>query len=131
MFIVNCIINNQVCCCCGYKTKRSATNRYNKAVESNCYDKVELVEDNTSENIFAYALDHGHETEQQKTEYKIVDNYHEKILPESYESEQAADQAIKDFISGHNERNENFDYNIIEAEQATSYKELIEQAESN
>lgn len=58
MYYVRCYYKNSVCCYTGHKTKRSATNRYNNAISSKCFDKVELVFNNEAVNVFDFALNY-------------------------------------------------------------------------
>lgn len=45
--------------------------------------------------------------------YKIIDNYHETIRPEEYETEQQADQVTSELIKHHKQNGQNYDYDII------------------
>ena len=44
--------------------------------------------------------------------WRIVDNLHEKILKEDFETEKEANDFVTELIKEHNKRKESYDYNV-------------------
>ena len=44
--------------------------------------------------------------------WRVVDNRHETILKENFETEQEAEKFVEELIKGHRERKESYDYDV-------------------
>lgn len=61
--------------------------------------------------------------------WRVVDNYHEKILKEDFLTEEEAETFVKELIKGHKERKENYDYNVDCITPRMNYSEYVESIE--
>lgn len=61
--------------------------------------------------------------------WRVVDNYHEKILKEDFLTEEEAENFVKELIKRHKERKESYDYNVECITPRMNYYEYIESIE--
>lgn len=61
--------------------------------------------------------------------WRVVDNYHEKILKEDFLTEEEAENFVKELIKGHKEQKENYDYSVDYIIPRMNYFEYIESIE--
>lgn len=64
-----------------------------------------------------------------KEKWKVVDNYHDKILKDDFETEKEAEDFVMELIKGHKERKESYDYNVDRIVPRMNYSEYIESIE--
>lgn len=64
-----------------------------------------------------------------KEKWRIVDNLHEKILKEDFETEKEANDFVTELIKEHNKRKESYDYNVDHIVPRMHYFEYIESIE--
>lgn len=62
--------------------------------------------------------------------WRVVDNYHEKILKEDFLTEEEAENFVKELIKGHKERKESYDYNVDCITARMNYSEYMESIEN-
>ena len=56
--------------------------------------------------------------------WKIVDNYHEIILENEFETESEAENFVKKLIAAHKERKESYDYDVVKISSRMRYYDL-------
>lgn len=61
--------------------------------------------------------------------WRVVDNYHERILKEDFLTEEEAENFVEELIKGHKERKESYDYNVDYITPRMNYSEYIESIE--
>ena len=61
--------------------------------------------------------------------WRVVDNRHETILKENFETEQEAEKFVEGLIKGHRERKENYDYDVQKISTRMRYYEYMETIE--
>ncbi len=61
--------------------------------------------------------------------WRIVDNMHETILKEDFETEQEAENYVEELIKGHKERKESYDYDVQKISTRMRYYEYMETIE--
>lgn len=61
--------------------------------------------------------------------WRVVDNYHEKILKEDFLTEQEAENFVAELIKEHKERKESYDYNVDCITPRMNYSEYVESIE--
>ena len=64
-----------------------------------------------------------------KEKWRVVDNYHEKILKDDFETEKEAEDFVMELIKGHKERKENYDYDVDRIVPRMRYYEYMESIE--
>ena len=64
-----------------------------------------------------------------KEKWRVIDNYHEKILNEDFETEKEAEDFVMALIKRHKERKENDDYNVDRITPRMNYSEYTESIE--
>ena len=64
-----------------------------------------------------------------KEKWRVVDNYHEKILKDDFETEKEAEDFVMELIKRHKERKENYDYNVDRITPRMNYSEYTESIE--
>ena len=64
-----------------------------------------------------------------KEKWRVVDNYHEKILKDDFETEKEAEDFVMELIKGHKERKESYDYNVDNITLRMNYSEYMESIE--
>ena len=64
-----------------------------------------------------------------KEKWRVVDNYHEKILKDDFETEKEAEDFVMELIKGHKERKESYDYNVDHIAPRMNYSEYMESIE--
>lgn len=64
-----------------------------------------------------------------KEKWRVVDNYHENILKDYFETEKEAEDFVMELIKGHKERKESYDYNIDRIVPCMRYYEYMESIE--
>ena len=57
--------------------------------------------------------------------WRVIDNMHEKILNDDFETEKEAEDFVIELIKGHRERKENYDYDVALLEDGTTYEQYI------
>ena len=61
--------------------------------------------------------------------WRVVDNRHETILKEDFETEQEAEKFVEELIKGHRERKESYDYDVQKISTRMRYYEYMETIE--
>lgn len=61
--------------------------------------------------------------------WRVVDNRHETILKEDFETEQEAENYVEELIKGHRERKESYDYDVQKISTRMRYYEYMETIE--
>ena len=61
--------------------------------------------------------------------WRVVDNRHETILKEDFETEQEAEKFVEELIKGHRERKESYDYDAQKISTRMRYYEYMETIE--
>ena len=61
--------------------------------------------------------------------WRIVDNRHETILKENFETEQEAEKFVEELIKGHRERKESYDYDVQKISTRIRHYEDLEDIE--
>ena len=61
--------------------------------------------------------------------WKVVDNRHETILKENFETEQEAEKFVEELIKGHRERKESYDYDVQKISTRMRHYEDLESIE--
>lgn len=61
--------------------------------------------------------------------WRVVDNRHETILKENFETEQEAEKFVEELIKGHRERKESYDYDVQKISTRMRYYEDLESIE--
>ena len=64
-----------------------------------------------------------------KEKWRVVDNYHENILKDYFETEKEAEDFVMELIKGHKERKESYDYNVDRIVTRMRYYEYMESIE--
>ena len=64
-----------------------------------------------------------------KEKWRVVDNYHEKILKDDFETEKEAEDFVMELIKRHKVRKENYDYNVDRITPRMNYSEYTESIE--
>lgn len=62
--------------------------------------------------------------------WRVVDNYHEKILREDFLTEEEAENFVKKLMESHRERKESYDYNVDCITPRMNYSEYMENIEN-
>lgn len=65
-------------------------------------------------------------TNRNTKKWRVVDNYHEKILKEDFLTEEEAENFVEELIKVHKKRNESYDYNVDCITPRMNYSEYIE-----
>ena len=58
--------------------------------------------------------------------WRVIDNRHETILKEDFETEQEAEKFVDELIKGHRERKECYDYDVQKISTRMRYYEYME-----
>ena len=58
--------------------------------------------------------------------WRVIDNMHETILKEDFETEQEAEKFVDKLIKGHRERKESYDYDVQKISTRMRYYEYME-----
>lgn len=61
--------------------------------------------------------------------WRVIDNMHETILKEDFETEQEAENYVEELIKGHRERKESYDYDVQKISTRMRYYEYMETIE--
>lgn len=61
--------------------------------------------------------------------WRVVDNRHETILKENFETEQEAEKFVEELIKGHRERKESYDYDVQKISTRMRHYEYLESIE--
>ncbi len=61
--------------------------------------------------------------------WRVIDNMHETILKEDFETEQEAENYVEELIKGHRERKESYDYDVQKISTRMRYYEYMEMIE--
>ena len=61
--------------------------------------------------------------------WRVIDNIHETILKEDFETEQEAESYVEELIKGHRERKESYDYDVQKISTRMRYYEYMETIE--
>ena len=61
--------------------------------------------------------------------WRVVDNRHETILKENFETEQEAEKFVEELIKGHRERKESYDYDVQKISTRMRHYEDLESIE--
>lgn len=61
--------------------------------------------------------------------WRVVDNRHETILKEDFETEKEAEKFVEKLIKGHRERKESYDYDVQKISTRMRYYEYMETIE--
>ena len=61
--------------------------------------------------------------------WRVIDNMHETILKEDFETEQKAEKFVEELIKGHRERKESYDYDVQKISTRMRYYEYMETIE--
>lgn len=61
--------------------------------------------------------------------WRVIDNMHETILKEDFETEQEAENYVEELIKGHKERKESYDYDVQKISTRMRYYEYMETIE--
>ena len=61
--------------------------------------------------------------------WRVVDNRHETILKENFETEQEAEKFVEELIKKHRERKESYDYDVQKISTRIRYYEYMETVE--
>lgn len=61
--------------------------------------------------------------------WRVVDNRHEIILKENFETEQEAEKFVEELIKGHRERKESYDYDVQKISTRMRHYEDLENIE--
>ena len=61
--------------------------------------------------------------------WRVIDNMHETILKENFETEQEAESYVEELIKGHRERKESYDYDVQKISTRMRYYEYMETIE--
>ena len=61
--------------------------------------------------------------------WRVVDNRHETILKENFETEQEAEKFVEELIKGHRERKESYDYDVQKISTRMRHYEDLENIE--
>ena len=61
--------------------------------------------------------------------WRVIDNMHEAILKEDFETEQEAESYVEELIKGHRERKESYDYDVQKISTRMRYYEYMETIE--
>ena len=61
--------------------------------------------------------------------WRVIDNMHETILKEDFETEQEAESYVEELIKGHRERKESYDYDVQKIRTRMRYYEYMETIE--
>ena len=61
--------------------------------------------------------------------WRVIDNMHETILKEDFETEQKAEKFVEKLIKGHRERKESYDYDVQKISTRMRYYEYMETIE--
>lgn len=61
--------------------------------------------------------------------WRVIDNMHETILKEDFETEQEAESYVEELIKGHRERKESYDYDVQKISTRMRYYEYMETIE--
>lgn len=61
--------------------------------------------------------------------WRVVDNRHETILKENFDTEQEAEKFVEELIKGHRERKESYDYDVQKISTRMRYYEYLEDIE--
>ena len=61
--------------------------------------------------------------------WRVIDNMHETILKEGFETEQEAENYVEELIKGHRERKESYDYDVQKINTRMRYYEYMETIE--
>ena len=61
--------------------------------------------------------------------WRVIDNRHETILKEDFETEQEAEKFVEELIKGHRERKESYDYDVQKISTRMRYYEYMDMIE--
>ena len=61
--------------------------------------------------------------------WRVIDNMHETILKEDFETEQEAESYVEELIKGHRKRKESYDYDVQKISTRMRYYEYMETIE--
>ena len=61
--------------------------------------------------------------------WRVVDNRHETILKENFETEQEVEKFVEELIKGHRERKESYDYDVQKISTRIRHYEDLEDIE--
>lgn len=61
--------------------------------------------------------------------WRVVDNRHETILKENFETEQEAEKFVEELIKGHRKRKESYDYDVQKISTRMRHYEDLEDIE--
>ncbi len=61
--------------------------------------------------------------------WRVVDNYHETILKEDFETEQEAEKFLEELMKEHKKRKESYDYDVQKISTRMRYYEYVEDTE--
>ena len=64
-----------------------------------------------------------------KEKWRVIDNYHEKILNDDFETEKEAEDFVMELIKEHRERKESYDYDVQKISTRMRYYEYMETVE--